>query len=45
MLIFIYSMTQELKGGKENRPQQDKMAQLLMMKGARPSSSKKNQPK
>ena len=41
MLIFMISMNQELKGGKENRAQHDKMVDFLMMKGVRPSSSKK----
>ena len=41
MLEFMDSMRQEIKRGKEERARQDKMIELLMMQGARPSSSTK----
>ena len=41
MLEFMDSVNQELKRGKEERARQDKMIELLMMQGARPSSSTK----
>ena len=41
MLEFMDSMRQEIKRGKEEKARQDKMIELLMMQGARPSSSTK----
>ena len=41
MLEFMDSMRQEIKCEKEEKAQQDKMIKLLMMQGARPSSSTK----
>ena len=41
MLEFMDSMRQEIKCGKEERARQDKMIELLMMQGARPSSATK----
>src|ERR1700738_1744885 len=41
MLEFMDSVNQELKRGKEERARQDKMIELLMMQGTRPSSSTK----
>ena len=40
MLEFMDSMRQEIKRGKEERARQDKMIELLMMQGARPSIKK-----
>jgi hypothetical protein len=41
MLEFMDSMNQELKRDKDERACQNKMIELLMMQGARPSSSTK----
>ena len=41
MLEFMDSMGEEIKHGKEEKARQDKMIELLMMQGARPSSSTK----
>jgi hypothetical protein len=41
MLEFMDSVNQELKRGKDERARQDKMIELLMTQGARPSSSTK----
>ena len=41
MLEFMDFVNQELKQGKENKARQDKINELLMMQGARPSSSRK----
>jgi hypothetical protein len=41
MLEFMDSVNQELKRVKDERARQDKMIELLMMQGARPSSSTK----
>ena len=41
MLEFMDSMNKELKRSKEKRARQDKVIELLMMQGARPSSSTK----
>jgi hypothetical protein len=38
MLEFMNSVNQELKRGKDERARQDKMIELVMMQGARPSS-------
>jgi hypothetical protein len=41
MVEFMASVNQELKRGKDKRVRQNKMIKLLMMQGARPSSSTK----
>jgi hypothetical protein len=41
MLEFMDSVNQELKRGKDERAHQDKMIELLMTQGTRPSSSTK----
>ena len=41
MLEFMDFVNEELKRGKEERARQDKMIELLMMQGSRPSSSTK----
>ena len=41
MLEFMDSVNQELKRGKDKNAHQDKMIELLMTQGARPSSSTK----
>ena len=41
MLEFMDSVRQKIKRGKEERARQDKKIELLMMQGARPSSSTK----
>lgn len=45
MFKFLDSMNQKLKHGKNKRAGQDKIMELLMMQGDRPSSQQRSWPK